>query len=83
MWTLAFWKATAERAIKTAAQTLGALLVANGTGLLDTDWAPALSVAGMAVVLSVLMSIGSGAATGDGPSLTNAETLEPLPSERG
>lgn len=85
MWTLAFWRAAAERAIKTFAQTLAALLVADGTGLLDSAWVARLSVAGMAALVSLLTSVGSDVATGDGPSLTNAEVvvLDPLPSETG
>ena len=54
-----FWKATAERAVKTFAQTLMALLGAGQAGLMDADWAVALSTAGMATLLSVLSSVGS------------------------
>mgnify|MGYP003441206416 CR=1 FL=1 len=75
MFTKAFLNASFERAVKTFAQVLAALLVSNGTGILDTDWTSGLSVAGMAAVISVLTSIGSGALTGDGPSLTNAEVV--------
>lgn len=76
MFTAAFLSAILERAIKTFAQSAAALLVGNGTGLLDTDWKSVLSVAGIAAVVSLLTSIGSDALTGDGPSLTNAETIE-------
>jgi hypothetical protein len=72
MWTLVFWKATAERAVKTFAQTLAALLVADGTDLLNSAWVARLSVAGMAALVSVLTSVGSETATGD-PSLTRVE----------
>lgn len=48
----------AIRAVKTFAQTLGAMLTAAGTGLLDTDWLTSLSVAGMAALLSILTTIG-------------------------
>lgn len=71
MFTRAFWIATAERAIKTFAQTLAALLVADGTGLIDASWGPQLSVAGMALVVSVLTSIASSGAGAPGPSLAN------------
>jgi hypothetical protein len=81
LWTSTFWNATAERAVKTFAQAEAALLLANGTGLLDTDWTTSLSVSGMAAVISVLTSVGSDAATGAGPSLTNAETLDPTSTE--
>lgn len=75
LWTLAFWRAAAERSIKTLCQTAAALIVADGTGLLDTDWLTVTSVAGMAAVVSLLTSVGSDALTGDGPSLIDAEAL--------
>lgn len=75
--TAAFWQAAGERSAKTFAQTLAALLIADGTGLLDSAWLPRLSAAGMAALISVLTSIGSDAATGDGPSLTGVETIRP------
>lgn len=76
MWTAAFWKATAERAIKTFAQAEAALLVGAGTGLIDAPWEASLSVAGMAAAVSVLTSVGSGVAVGQ-TSLTEAERLDP------
>lgn len=75
MWTRIFWIATAERSIKTVAQTAAALLVGNGVGLLNADWVSVLSVAGMAGVVSVLTSIGSATVGNDGPSLAG-EDLE-------
>ncbi|MGV3564216.1 MAG: holin [Nocardioides sp.] len=77
IFTLTFARAAVERAIKTAAQTAGALLIANGTGLLDTDWTAAASVSGMAAVISLLTSIGSDVATGNGPSLGGGEYAVP------
>ena len=67
MFTAAFWKGTAERAVKTFAQTLGAILMTGATGLLDVGWGPALSVSGLAALLSLLTSLGSGF-SGIGPS---------------
>lgn len=58
MFTKIFWKDTAERAVKTFAQSFGAVLIASGTGLLDVDWMNALSVAGLATVISVATSVG-------------------------
>jgi hypothetical protein len=76
IFTVAFWKAAAERAVKTFAQTEAALLTAAGTGLLDTDFKVSLSVSGMAAVVSLLTSVASDVVTnGDGPSLTDAEVL--------
>ena len=70
-----FAAATAERAIKTFAQTEASLLIAGGTGLFDTDWRAGLGVSGMAAVLSVLTSIGSSKIGGSGPSVVDAERL--------
>lgn len=71
-----FWAAAAERAVKTLAQTLAALLVADGTDVLNTAWSSRLSVALMAAIVSLLTSVASDAATtGSGPSLTDAEVL--------
>lgn len=54
-----FWKATAERAVKSFAQSLLAILSASSLGLLEVDWVTCLSTAGMATVLSLLSSIAS------------------------
>ena len=76
IWTRTFWQAAAERALKSAAQ--GAILAGVGAVGFDAftaDWA---SIGGAALgmgLLSLLTSIGSDALTGDGPSLTDAETL--------
>ena len=75
MWTKTFWRAAIERAAKTFAQTLAAMLVADGSGLLDARWLALLSVAGMAALVSVLTSIGSAGITDGSPSLTDAEVL--------
>lgn len=58
MWTLAFWKDTAERAVKTAAQAviLG-LGLAQGANLFEMDWRAALGLAAGGAVLSLLTSI--------------------------
>ena len=75
MWTKSFALAVLERAVKTFAQAAAALLTASGIGLLDADWLQILSVAGMAAVVSVLTSVGTGAATDGSPSLGNVETV--------
>lgn len=78
MFTVPFWKAAAERAVKTFAQTLVVLLGASAVDILAVDWPQALSLAAGAAVVSVLTSIASDAATAqDGPSLTDAEVLAP------
>jgi hypothetical protein len=76
MLTAAFWKAAAERAVKTFAQAFAAFLVADATGILEVDWVKGASIAGLATLLSVLTSVGSDAiTTGAGPSLTDVEHL--------
>lgn len=59
MFTRQFWKMTAERAVKVFAETLAAVLVVGGTGLLEADWKVALSTAAMATLVSVLTSLAS------------------------
>ena len=58
LWTARFWKDSAERAVKTFAQALAAALSAGAAGLLSVPWTDALSIAGMATVLSFLTSVG-------------------------
>ena len=71
-----FWAAALERAVKTCAQTLAAMLTASGAGLIDADWYGSLSVSGMAAIISLLTSVGSDVATGSGPSLTSSERVD-------
>ena len=66
-----FWVATIERSLKTVAQTAGATITANATGLLDADWITIGSVSGLAGLVSVLTSIGSGYVGDDSPSLVD------------
>ena len=74
MFTLEFWKDALERAIRTAAQALVASWATGITGVLDVNWIQAASVAGLAALTSVLMSL---AATGRG----NSDTASMLKSE--
>lgn len=79
MWSPGFWKAAAERAISTFAQTEAAVLVAGGFGILDAPWWASLSASGMAALLSVLKSVGAAVASDGSPSLVDAEVLAPIP----
>lgn len=76
MFTAAFWAAVFERAVKTFAQSLVAAIGTDATGLLDVNWQAALSIAGLAAVLSVLTSIASAGTGRKGPSL-GSETIRP------
>lgn len=60
IFTWRFWRAALERAVKTAAQTAAAVLLADEVaGILNVDWVATASVAGLAFVASVLTSVGS------------------------
>ena len=75
MWTRHFWAALAERAIKTFCQAAAALLVGDGVGLIDVNWWRVLSVASLAMVVSVLSTIGTGAVTDGRASATKSEMV--------
>ena len=86
MWTWLFWKSALERAIKTFAQVLIGALSGTALGLADVPWGPALSVAALAAVLSLLTSLVSGLVPTDPvvtPSVvtTIPEPRRPLPPE--
>jgi hypothetical protein len=58
--TKQFWMDLAERAGKTFAQALVAVLTVQGvSGVLDVDWPRALSVAALAAIVSSLTSVAS------------------------
>ena len=57
MWTVEFWRSSAERALRTFAQVLLSMIVVGETGFMDVDWVQAGSVAGLAALASVLMSV--------------------------
>ena len=57
MFTIKFWKDAGERAIRTAAQALLALWATDISGVLAVDWVKAGSVAALAALTSILMSI--------------------------
>ena len=66
--TSAFWKGAVERAVKTFAQALLGVLMGGATGILDVDWLAALSVAGLATVVSLLTSISTPDFTAGAPA---------------
>lgn len=57
MWTVAFWKDLAERAIATFAEALVAVLVVVEGGIVDVDWTQGLGVAALAALIAVLKGI--------------------------
>ncbi|APT92684.1 holin [Corynebacterium phocae] len=69
MRTKNFWLDTLERAVKTFAQALIAV-IAVGTPIYEIDWLPGLGIAATATAVSVLTSIASaGAGAPDSASL--------------
>ena len=75
MWSGRFWQAAAERAIKTAAQTMIAT-IGTTAAIHQVDWLIVGSVSALSALLSILTSVVSDGLTGDGPSLTS-ETVTP------
>lgn len=69
LWTASFWKAAAERAIKSAAQGAIAAIGADAVGVLEVDAVAVLSAAGLLALLSLLTSVASDFVGGSGPSL--------------
>jgi hypothetical protein len=69
MFTVRFLKDAAERAVKTAAQAVLALVTTDVTGITDLDFSQAGSVAALAVLVSILTSIVSSGRKGDNASL--------------
>lgn len=67
IWTSSFWAGAADRAIKTFFQTFVAVVIAGvgadaigiSAGLLDVSWLDALSVAGLATLLSLATAVGN------------------------
>lgn len=59
MWTLGFWKQTAERAIKTAAQAALAFFIVGSTVFEEIDWSAVAGGTAIAAIASVLTSLAS------------------------
>jgi hypothetical protein len=58
MWTAEFWKATAERALRTVAQVLLTLLVGDDAlNAFQVNWPQSAGIAVGAALISVLMSL--------------------------
>ena len=59
MWTVGFWKQTAERAIKSAAQAALAFFIVGQTIFTEVDWAVVAGGTAIAAIASVLTSLAS------------------------
>src|SRR5690242_10106395 len=82
MLTLAFWRATLERVISSIAGGALAALGSDALGVFDVDFGKVASVALLAGLVSLLKALIVGKATDGGPSLGNAETLNPAAPEK-
>jgi hypothetical protein len=78
MWTPSFWKDAAERAIRTFAQALLALIGTDLVGIVDLDWPQLLAVGATAAVVSLLTSV---VATGVGEKGTASLISSPEPGD--
>lgn len=91
IWTAEFWKATAERALRTAAQAAILVLVGEAyesaqINALDLDWLRVLGFALGGALLSVLTSLAGNAVSKTGPSFGDTEIVQPavqLPNPPG
>ena len=82
MFTTGFARDLAERTIATFAEALAALLLADGLGVLETDWVAMLSAAGATALIALLKGV---AAYKLGDNATGASLLSDPPPrvERG
>lgn len=71
--TAAFWRGAAERAVKTFAQSLLAVLGVGVAGILEVDWVGALSAAGLATLVSLLTSLSQPEFTAGQPAVPAAQ----------
>ena len=67
--TAKFWKETAERAIKTFAQSALAMISADAVSVIELDWEAIVGIGATAAVISVLTSVASAGSGPEGPSL--------------
>jgi hypothetical protein len=80
MFTTSFWKSAAERAIKTVAQALIAVLAATTFDWFTADWQAIAGTAATAGVLSLLSSIASAGIGDKGtPSIIAASSNATIP----
>ena len=74
MWTLTFWKRTAERAVKTVAQTALATMGTTAVAITSLDWGQIAAISATGGVLSILTSVASsGIGDPESPSLVKTE----------
>jgi hypothetical protein len=77
IWTVAFWKAAAERAVRAFAVGVLGAGVGGNLPVTNIPWWAALSIGASAAIGSVLISLTVNTATGDGPGITEDRHEEP------
>lgn len=83
MFTWVFWKQALERALKTFAQAVVALLTSDQVlGILDVNWGDVAQVGALAAVLSLLTSVVSAPVGPDRNSPSLVDTPPPGPDAR-
>ena len=75
MFTLAFWRATAERAISTAAQSALLILGADQINVVSVEWPVVVGFAAGGAALTVIKALAFGLKDGN-PSAINAEVTQ-------
>lgn len=81
MRTKQFWESTAERAVRTFAQSLVALIGVNAVSIMDLDWQQYLGVSATSALLSLLTSVAaSGVGDAESPSLVGEGVIEGPPA---
>lgn len=76
MWSLIFWKAAAERAISTGAQSALVLMGTDITGYLHIEWDKLAVISGISALASLIKSVAVAGVTDGTPSLGSFETLK-------
>lgn len=76
MFTRAFWRATLERSLSTAAQAALLAVGADQINALHADWQMIGGFAAGGFALALLKAIATAAVTDGGPSIGNAERLD-------
>ena len=84
IWTPEFWKAAAERAIRTGATAAALVLIGDAfesmqVNAFAVDWWRMLGFFLGGMLLSVLLSVGANAKTGMGPSFANEHVHSTAP----
>lgn len=76
MLTKAFWKATAERMVRTFAQVLIGSLGLDTLGVINAQWGEGLALAAGAALLSLLTAVAASGAGPTGPGLTETTSTD-------